>query len=169
MESIYKSVCVRKLTNRGFAKSPFCPIYGFGFVGAYFILQPVSQNTITLFIGGVIIGTSFEYFVGELMIKIFGDFWWDYSKKPFNYKGIICLESTCAWGLYALCLFGFLQEFISAFSDYVDPTFGRYFCGTAIIIYLLDFSVQFMRALNINLSERFHKLRESYHNFREKF
>ena len=28
VESIYMSICNRKLTNRGFAFSPFCPIYG---------------------------------------------------------------------------------------------------------------------------------------------
>ena len=30
VESIYMSFCNKKLTNRGFAKGPFCPIYGFG-------------------------------------------------------------------------------------------------------------------------------------------
>ncbi|MDE5748781.1 MAG: putative ABC transporter permease, partial [Acetatifactor sp.] len=28
VESIYMSFCNKKLTNRGFAKGPFCPIYG---------------------------------------------------------------------------------------------------------------------------------------------
>ena len=28
LESIYMSFCNKKLTNRGFAKGPFCPIYG---------------------------------------------------------------------------------------------------------------------------------------------
>ena len=28
VESIYMSICNRKLTNRGFARGPICPIYG---------------------------------------------------------------------------------------------------------------------------------------------
>ena len=28
VESIYMSVCNRKLTNRGFMRGPMCPIYG---------------------------------------------------------------------------------------------------------------------------------------------
>ena len=32
VESIYMSFCNKKITNRGFAKGPFCPIYGFGAV-----------------------------------------------------------------------------------------------------------------------------------------
>ena len=30
VESIYMSICNRKLTNRGFARGPICPIYGVG-------------------------------------------------------------------------------------------------------------------------------------------
>ena len=30
LESTYMSFCNHKLTNRGFGKGPFCPIYGFG-------------------------------------------------------------------------------------------------------------------------------------------
>ena len=29
VESIYMSFCNKKITNRGFAKGPFCPIYVF--------------------------------------------------------------------------------------------------------------------------------------------
>ena len=32
VESLYMSICNRKLTNRGFGVGPFCPIYGFGAV-----------------------------------------------------------------------------------------------------------------------------------------
>ena len=37
VESIYMSFCNKKLTNRGFAKGPFCPIYGFGAVIGYLL------------------------------------------------------------------------------------------------------------------------------------
>ena len=30
MESIFRSVCEKKLINTGFLKGPFCPIYGIG-------------------------------------------------------------------------------------------------------------------------------------------
>ncbi|MFR6329762.1 MAG: putative ABC transporter permease [Eisenbergiella sp.] len=36
VESIYMSICNHRLTNRGFAKGPFCPIYGFGALVGYF-------------------------------------------------------------------------------------------------------------------------------------
>ena len=34
VESIYMSICEKKITNRGFARGPFCPIYGVGALGA---------------------------------------------------------------------------------------------------------------------------------------
>ena len=36
VESVYMSICNRKLTNRGFVRGPFCPIYGFGALIVYF-------------------------------------------------------------------------------------------------------------------------------------
>ena len=55
VESIYMSVCNRKLTNRGFAKGPYCPIYGVGALTVFFILRPYSQNPFTLFVLGMVL------------------------------------------------------------------------------------------------------------------
>lgn len=44
VESVYMSLCNRRLTNRGFAFGPFCPIYGFGAVLGYMLLHPLSDN-----------------------------------------------------------------------------------------------------------------------------
>ena len=46
VESIYMSFCNHKITNRGFAKGPFCPIYGFGALTVFFVLRPYSDNSI---------------------------------------------------------------------------------------------------------------------------
>ena len=44
LESTYMSFCNHKLTNRGFGKGPFCPIYGFGGVLGYLILRISGGN-----------------------------------------------------------------------------------------------------------------------------
>jgi len=41
VESIYMSICEKRLVNRGFIFGPICPIYGFGAVGAYLLLRPL--------------------------------------------------------------------------------------------------------------------------------
>ena len=112
VESIYMSICNRKLTNRGFAKGPFCPIYGVGALTVYFVLRPYSSNGFLLFLLGSLLATALELLTGIIMKRIFGEIWWDYHEKPFNYKGILCLESSIAWGFYTLFLFLFLQRFV---------------------------------------------------------
>ena len=49
VESIYMSVCNRKLTNRGFMRGPMCPIYGVGALTVYFLLRPVCHNIFLLY------------------------------------------------------------------------------------------------------------------------
>lgn len=155
VESVYMSFCNKKITNRGFAKGPFCPIYGFGALGAYFILQPISGHFAGLYLSGAALATVFEYLVAKLMQKLFGEVWWDYTDKPFNYKGIICLESTIAWGFYTVGLFGFLQNFIMHLSDRVSMSIGLRICKFVLVIFALDFGCQLARALKKSFSERY--------------
>ena len=77
VESIYMSICNRELTNRGFARGPLCPIYGVGALSVYFILKPFSDNYFALFLLGTTLATTLEFLTAKLMIKIFGEVWWD--------------------------------------------------------------------------------------------
>ena len=96
--------------NRGFVRSPFCIIYGFGAMLGYALLRPFAGNYVVLYVVGAVAATAFEYLTALLMLKLFGTFWWDYTNKPFNYRGIICLESTLGWGLSACCCSLFMQK-----------------------------------------------------------
>jgi len=110
VESFYMSICNRKLTNRGFIKGPICPIYGMGEFLVYALLAPFAGNYIVLFFTGMFIATTLELFTAKIMIKKLGFVWWDYTNKPFNYKGILCLESTIGWGIYTIVEFAFLRN-----------------------------------------------------------
>ena len=94
VESVYMSFCNRKLTNRGFAKGPFCPIYGFGAVFCYLILSPLKGQYLKVYVVGAVLATIFEYLVGIAMIKFLGELWWDYNEKPLNYKGFFLRNSN---------------------------------------------------------------------------
>ena len=120
VESCYMSLCNRKLTNRGFAKSPFCPIYGFGAVMGLFILSLFEGHYIKLYLCSAVMATLFEFLVGKVMLRLFGMLWWDYTQKPFNYKGIICIESTVAWGFYGIIVVKFLNDLVQMGIDRVD-------------------------------------------------
>ncbi len=139
VESVYMSICNRKLTNRGFGKGPFCPIYGVGAIAGYLILHPLSNNAFLLYLIGALTATVFEYSVGKLMLFLFGEVWWDYHEKPWNYKGIICLESTIAWGFYALIIIFFLHGRIMRFIDLYDYELGIRVCKIVLTLVVLDY------------------------------
>lgn len=158
LESIYMSFCNKKLTNRGFGTGPFCPIYGFGAVFGYMILSPLQGQYVKLYLAGAIIATVFEYLVGIAMIKFLGALWWDYNDKPFNYKGIICLESTVAWGFYAI---GVVQFLHAALNKWIDGLNSRYVIIAIQIILglvLIDYTYNLLKVFHIDVKEKFRSL-----------
>ena len=153
VESINMSFCNHKITNRGFAKGPFCPIYGFGALTVFFVLRPYSDNSILLFFLGSFLATTLEFLTALVMKRIFGEIWWDYHEKPFNYRGIICLESSIAWGFYTLFLFMFLQNIVAAFVAMIPVRAGRAIGNLILIGYIMDFSATIYRQKKENLRE----------------
>lgn len=136
--------------NRGFAKLPFCVIYGFGVLIASYLFEPIKDNYIALYIFGCIGATALEYIVARVMMKLFGEVWWNYDHLKYNYKGILSLQSTLAWGLIALIIFGFLNVRIEMFVESINHNVVM-FIGTALpIMYLADFTYHFKTRLANN-------------------
>ena len=141
VESFYMSICNRKLTNRGFSRGPICPIYGVGALTVFILLRPYSHNKILLFIMGSFLATLIEYITALLMNRLFGEIWWDYKDKPFNYKGILCLESSIAWGVYTVILFVFLQGFVEGIVNRLPFAIGRILGSLIIFAVVIDYII----------------------------
>ena len=136
-----------KWENRGFAHLPFCIIYGFGAMFGYAVLRPLSGNYVLLYIVGSVLATTFEYLTALLMLRLFGTFWWDYTHKPFNYKGILCLESTLGWGLIAVLLFAFLHRGVFQVVMRLPEKISM---GVAVLLvsaYTIDFAISMVQSL----------------------
>lgn len=155
VESIYMSFCNKKLTNRGFARGPLCPIYGVGALTVFFILHPYSDNNLLLFVLGSLCATTLEFLTALLMQKVFGEIWWDYNDKPFNYKGIICLESSIAWGFYTVFLFMFLQNMVAGIVASIPRETGCILGNILLIVFGLDFISSLYREKKEDLPENF--------------
>lgn len=153
VESVYMSICNRKLTNRGFVRGPFCPIYGFGALTVFILLRPYSDNNILLFVLGSLCATTLEYITALVMKKVFGQIWWDYNEKPFNYKGIICLESSIAWGFYTVFLFMFLQNMVAGIVALIPVRVGRVVGNIILVLYIMDFSSTLYREKKDDIPE----------------
>lgn len=165
VESIYMSFCNHKITNRGFGKGPFCPIYGFGAVACYLLLSPLKGHYVALYIIGAILATVFEFIVGKGMIKFLGELWWDYNDKPFNYKGIICLESTIAWGFYAIGIIHFVNAMIYWVIDKIDYRMGIRLVVMALVLVLVDYAIQLTKVFDIDVREKRDHFIERCHAF----
>ena len=169
VESVYMSFCNRKLTNRGFAKGPFCPIYGFGAVIGSMVLSPLSGHYVTLYLTGAFLATIFEYLVGIMMQRLLGEVWWDYTEKPMNYKGIICLESTIAWGFYGIIITMFLHKKVLRLIDTMDMAWGRTACIVILAIVTIDYLIRLYLLFKTSIQEEKDRLIDKYHSFRARW
>lgn len=161
VESIFMSICNRKLTNRGFIKGPICPIYGIGALTVYFVLSPFQGRYVMLYILGLILATTIEYVTARIMIFLFGQVWWDYNEKPFNYKGILCLESSVAWGFYTIFFFMFGHQAVMKFVDSYQVGVGKILAVILICYYLVDFTICVFKEKEDYVPERIIKIKDS--------
>ncbi len=168
-ESVYMSFCNKKVTNRGFVASPFCPIYGFGGLGCVLILSHLSGNLIQLYLAGAFLATMFELIVAKLMHHLFGEVWWDYHDKPFNYKGIICLESSLAWGFYAIIIVKFLNGYLFNRMSEIPVDIGIRLIRLVLAVISVDFTIHLIMALGVNLSEYRSRIVEKYDAFKTRW
>ncbi|MEF9945858.1 MAG: putative ABC transporter permease [Lachnospiraceae bacterium] len=161
IESLYMSICNRKLTNRGFVKGPFCPIYGVGALTVFFLLQPYSNHGVVLFVLGSFLATFLEFITAAIMNRFFGEIWWDYTDKPFNFRGVVCLESSIAWGFYTIFLFMFLQNFVMKIVNVIPVLAGRFVGSLILIVFVGDFLITLYSRKQGTLREQVIGLKET--------
>ncbi len=113
IEVVYHAVTVGKVINRGFLNGPVCPVYGFGMLavlagcnlaGSSGLITLASSDTelkslLILFLGSLLFATLVELAAGWLLDTLFHMRWWDYSNRPLNFHGYICLQFSLIWGL----------------------------------------------------------------------
>ena len=164
-ESCYVSIKEKKLVNRGFVTGPVCTIYGVGAMSVYLVLRPLQDHGLWLFLGGIVLATILEYVTSWVMEKLFHTSWWDYSERPFNLHGRICLGCSIAWGFFTLLMFEILQPFAQWVIDLFDVATGHAFIILCGILYCVDFIVSTLAALQ--LGEKLEGLQTAMEEFTE--
>lgn len=122
VESLYRTIQSRKLTNSGLLSGPFIPIYGFGAI-AFISLDSVVGQHVALpikFLTFMILASGVEYFGSLLMEEIFHLKLWDYSQERFNLHGRICLQYSLYWLLLGISLIVWLHPFVVKWSQKFD-------------------------------------------------
>ena len=103
-EVVYVFATTRHLQNRGFLTSPFLPIYGVGAILLILAVLPYVDNPFVVFIACVVITSALEFFTHLVLDKVFHIKLWDYSNRPFNLQGRICLQNSLLFGGLGLLL-----------------------------------------------------------------
>ena len=123
-EVSYAALRTGKFVNRGFLNGPVCPIYGCGVVVVLAGLEPLKGNFVLLFLGSVVLTSALEWATGFVLEKLFRQRWWDYSDKPFNLGGYICLEFSVMWGFACLFVVDILHPSIEFFIRLIPHALG---------------------------------------------
>ena len=149
MESIFRSICEKKLINTGFLRGPFCPIYGIGAIIMIALLSQFEKSIVLLFFISLIILTLWEYIVGVLLEKLFKTKYWDYSDHKFNFQGRICLTNSIYWGFLGVAFVKYIHPFIESYIEKIDVNILKYIVLIFSIIFLVDTITTIIKVKNI--------------------
>ena len=85
------------------------PIYGVGALLVLYLFQGFANNILLLFLASMVATSIVEYITSFLLEKLFHLTLWDYSNRPFNINGRVCLRKSLLFGLMAVILVHFIQ------------------------------------------------------------
>ena len=137
------------LVNRGFLNGPVCPIYGFGMLALLFALTPIADNSLLLFAGGVVIPSAIELAGGWLLYRLYHTRWWDYTDRPFNLGGYICLEYSLYWGLGSVFILKLVHPTFAALVDAAPAAAGWAVMAALYLVYAADVAVTAVAAAGL--------------------
>lgn len=67
VESVYMSLCNKKINNRGFVWGLICPIYEFGGTIVHMAVKSFSGHYVYMFLVGSGLATTFEFIIANIM------------------------------------------------------------------------------------------------------
>ena len=149
LESVFRSICERKLINTGFLHGPFCPIYGVGAIIMLLFLDSFKDTPVILFFISIIVLTLWEYIVGVFLEKAFKTKYWDYSNHKVNFQGRICLTNSLMWGVLGVVFVKYIHPFIEEKIQNVDIIQLKYVIYILGIIMIIDTIISIIKIKNI--------------------
>ena len=148
-ESGYATIKQRKLTNRGFLRGPYIPIYAFGAIFVLIITDNFQGSILSVYFSGLIAATVLEYITGYVMEKLFKVKYWDYSDHKFNLNGYISLSTSIAWGFLSVLLTEVLQVNVYRFVSMLTEHYLKISSAITSTVFFLDLILSIKAAFSI--------------------
>ncbi|MGX8728803.1 MAG: putative ABC transporter permease [Lachnospiraceae bacterium] len=175
VEVIFHALTFHRVINRGFLNGPVCPVYGFGVVVVFGVLNTVTGllggrsfgeaiikggtglppgkdiNIFLLYVIGVVFCTIVELLGGILLDVVYHTRWWDYTDEFLNYKGYICLKFSLLWGLGIVIVVKLVQPlFLGKATELIPESIGWWIAGFFLLIYVVDLIVSALTMFQVN-------------------
>lgn len=166
IESVFKSICTRKLVNSGFLYGPFCPIYGCGAIIMYIFLDDVSSKPFITFCLGFVVLSIWEYLVGVFLEKVFNRKYWDYSNNKFNLQGRVCLLNSIFWGILGVLFIDVIHPFVTGLLSNVDDSIIFYSDICIAFIMFIDMIASISN--NFSIEVKLKRVEELSNNIKDK-
>lgn len=136
--------------NRGFLNGPYCPIYGVGVLIVVVVLTPLKDNLLLLYAGSFLLTSVLEFITGYVMEKAFHNKWWDYSDKPFNIMGYVCLKFSILWGLACSFIMLVIHPIIFGFIRMIPHILGVVLIVIIMVCFAVDLFVTVSTIIKFN-------------------
>lgn len=149
IESSYVSIKSKRLTNRGFMRGPFLPLYGSGAIMMLVVSMPFHDNIFMVYVAGCIGATVLEYVTGVTMEALFKVRYWDYSKNRFNFQGHICLGTSLAWGFLTILMTEVVHVPVERMVFSIPSTALNVVTGILTVCIAADFALSFKAAIDL--------------------
>ncbi len=154
VEEVFHAVRMGKFVNRGFLNGPWCPIYGFGMLLVIIFLYPLRGNLVLLFLGSTVLLTLLEFVTGFVLNHVFHSRWWDYSDKPLQFGGYICLQFSLCWGVAGTAVILLIQEPIAGLVRVFPKLPGEILEGIFVALFVLDCCLTLFTVLKLTQKVR---------------
>ena len=138
-EGIYDLLKFGVIANHGVLLGPWLPIYGFGGVFLYLLLNRFRKLPVIVFMGSFVFCTLIEYGTGMYLEITKGLSWWSYYNIPFNIDGKICLLSSTVFGIAGVLLIYFIGPKLKMIYNKLDYKKAAILILFLMVIYTLDF------------------------------
>ena len=137
----------RKWINPGVLIGPCIPLYGSGLCIVYLLSvieegvdtgHPVLQKVLFFAICGALM-TLIELIAGLMLLRFNNVMLWDYTKRPLNYKGLICPEFSLAWTGICVAYYYILHPYIQNAVAWLEENLAlSFFLGMYFGIFVVD-------------------------------
>ncbi|MCI9008795.1 MAG: putative ABC transporter permease [Lachnospiraceae bacterium] len=148
-ESAYVSIKEQRLTNRGFLRGPWLPLYGSGAILVLWLTLPFQRTPVLVYVVGALGATALEYVTGVTMVRWFRVRYWDYSGQKFQYQGHICLSSSAAWGFLSLLMVYAVHRPVERLIFWMHEEVVAVMTFGITVCMVYDFSNAFRKAMDL--------------------